>query len=139
MIDSGIRNRLGFRPYMAVASCVKSKELIERFASAFGLDIKTYHAFTPVDFCDEYTLQLRLPNGEALQAYPEKNEWYVPEIVGGRSEVTILPAYSELLSHIVGARLVLWSDDGDYGRRILDGVFAETVEELELKLTAMGY
>jgi len=139
MIDSGIRNRLGFRPYMAVASCVKSKELIERFAAAFGLEVKKYHDFTPVDFCDEYTLQLRLPNGEALQSYPENHWWCVPEIAQGCSEVRLLPAYIELLSRIIGTRLILRNDDGDYGRRILDGVFAETVEELELKLTAMGY
>lgn len=119
-----------------VACCTKSKELVDRFAAAFGMEVREHHGFTPVDFCDEYTLQLKFPNGEALQAYPEKKGWCFPEIVQGYSEIRLLPAYVELLSRIVGARLVLWSD---YRHRILDGVFAETVEEFEVKLTAMGY
>jgi len=131
--------RHGIYTTAPVACCTKSKELVERFAAAFGMEVREYHGFTPVDFCDEYTLQIRLPNGEALQAYPEKKGWCFPEIVQGYSEVRLLPAYVELLSSIVGARLVLWSDDSDYGHRILDGVFAETVEEFEVKLTAMGY
>jgi hypothetical protein len=139
MNDSHTVNGLGFRPYMAPACCTKSKELVERFAAAFGLDVRLQRDFTPVDFCDEYTLQLRLPNGEALQSYPENHWWCVPEIARGCSEVRLLPAYIELLSRIIGTRLILRNDDGDYGRRVLDGVFAETVEELELKLTAMGY
>lgn len=127
-----------FNVWDAPADCMRAKRLVERFASAFGLEVKKYHDFTPVDFCDDYMLQLRLPNGEALAAYPGKNGWCIPEIVCGRSEVRLFPAYIELLSRIIGARLVLWGDDN--GRRILDGiVFAESVDELEVKLAAMGY